>query len=168
MRGVVSLAAALSIPVMWENGTMIPQRNLILFITFIVILLTLLVQGLTLPYVIKKASRYLQVREEPEEIVKRKLKRGLKEHTYQFLKGKYSVELHGNAAVQKMLQHWEEKSKADNDDWMNEKTKEIFFEMLKSQRQYLLEANKEPSLNEEIVNHQLYLIDLEEERIRLT
>lgn len=168
MRGVVSLAAALSIPVMWENGTIIPQRNLILFITFIVILLTLLVQGLTLPYVIKKASRYLQVREEPEEIVKRKLKQGLKEHTYQFLKNKYSGELLGHAGMQKMLQHWEDKSQPDNDDWMNEKTKEIFFEMLKSQRQYLLEVNKDPSLNEEIVNHQLYLIDLEEERIRLT
>jgi CPA1 family monovalent cation:H+ antiporter len=50
MRGVVSLAAALAIPVTLENGTPFPYRNLILFITFVVILLTLLVQGLTLPY----------------------------------------------------------------------------------------------------------------------
>ncbi|MFC0183134.1 Na+/H+ antiporter [Pseudarcicella hirudinis] len=54
MRGVVSLAAALSIPVQLANGAAFPQRNLILFITFIVILLTLLVQGLTLPYLIRK------------------------------------------------------------------------------------------------------------------
>lgn len=47
MRGVVSLAAALAIPVTLDNGEAFPHRNLILFITFIVILLTLLVQGLT-------------------------------------------------------------------------------------------------------------------------
>lgn len=168
MRGVVSLAAALSIPVMWDNSTLIPQRNLILFITFIVILLTLLVQGLTLPYVIKNANAYLITRQDPDEVVKRKLKQGLKEHTYHFLKNRYSTELDGHAGFQKMLQHWEEKAKADNDDWMNEKAKEVFFEMLRSQRNYLLEVNRDPSINEEIINHQLYLIDLEEERIKLS
>jgi CPA1 family monovalent cation:H+ antiporter len=56
MRGVVSLAAALSIPETLENGAPFPQRNLILFITFIVILLTLLIQGLTLPILIKKIN----------------------------------------------------------------------------------------------------------------
>lgn len=54
MRGVVSLAAALSIPLTLQDGTPFPHRNLILFITFVVILLTLVVQGLTLPFLIKK------------------------------------------------------------------------------------------------------------------
>ncbi|MDO5615693.1 MAG: Na+/H+ antiporter, partial [Cruoricaptor ignavus] len=54
MRGVVSLAAALSIPLTLADGSPFPQRNLILFITFVVILLTLVIQGLTLPYLIKK------------------------------------------------------------------------------------------------------------------
>jgi len=52
MRGVVSLAAALSIPLTLD-GQAFPQRNLILLITFIVILVTLVVQGLTLPLIIK-------------------------------------------------------------------------------------------------------------------
>jgi len=56
MRGVVSLAAALAIPVTLEGGVAFPYRNLILFITFVVILLTLLVQGLTLPYFIKRTG----------------------------------------------------------------------------------------------------------------
>ena len=43
MRGVVSLAAALAIPITLENGLPFPNRNLILFITFVVILLTLLI-----------------------------------------------------------------------------------------------------------------------------
>jgi CPA1 family monovalent cation:H+ antiporter len=47
---------ALPIPLYLNNGDAFPQRNLILFITFIVILLTLTVQGLTLPYFIKKPN----------------------------------------------------------------------------------------------------------------
>lgn len=57
MRGVVSLAAALSIPEMLPNGRPFPGRNLILFFTFCVILATLVVQGLSLPPLI----RWLQV-----------------------------------------------------------------------------------------------------------
>ena len=53
MRGVVSLAAALSIPVLLVNGQPFPYRNLILFITFVVILVTLVIQGLTLPWIIR-------------------------------------------------------------------------------------------------------------------
>ncbi len=53
MRGVVSLATALSIPMVMTDGTAFPQRNLILFITFSVIFVTLVFQGLTLPFVIK-------------------------------------------------------------------------------------------------------------------
>lgn len=53
MRGVVSLASALSIPLLLANGTPFPHRNLILFITFIVILITLVFQGLTLPILIR-------------------------------------------------------------------------------------------------------------------
>lgn len=53
MRGVVSLATALSIPIVMSDGTAFPQRNLIIFITFVVIFITLVFQGLTLPFVIK-------------------------------------------------------------------------------------------------------------------
>lgn len=53
MRGVVSLASALSVPVLLNNGQPFPHRNLILVITFIVILVTLVFQGLTLPFLIK-------------------------------------------------------------------------------------------------------------------
>jgi Na+/H+ antiporter len=53
MRGVVSLAAALSIPLLGSDGQPFPQRNLLLFITFVVILVTLVGQGLTLPLLIR-------------------------------------------------------------------------------------------------------------------
>jgi Na+/H+ antiporter len=53
MRGVVSLAAALSIPLLGSDGQPFPQRNLLLFLTFVVILVTLVGQGLTLPLLIR-------------------------------------------------------------------------------------------------------------------
>lgn len=53
MRGVVSLAAALALPVMLANGSSFPQRNLILFLAFSVICFTLVLQGLTLPPLIR-------------------------------------------------------------------------------------------------------------------
>lgn len=59
MRGVVSLATALSIPVMMTDGTAFPLRNLIIFITFVVIFVTLVVQGLALPFII----RFLKVKD---------------------------------------------------------------------------------------------------------
>lgn len=53
MRGAVSLAAALAIPLETDSGTSFPERELILFITFGVILFTTVGQGLSLPAVIR-------------------------------------------------------------------------------------------------------------------
>jgi monovalent cation/hydrogen antiporter len=53
MRGAVSLAAALAIPLSTDVGQPFPGRSLILFLTFAVILVTLVGQGLTLPTVIR-------------------------------------------------------------------------------------------------------------------
>jgi CPA1 family monovalent cation:H+ antiporter len=48
MRGIVSLAAALALPLTLEGGAPFPERDLIVFLTFVVIAVTLVVQGLTL------------------------------------------------------------------------------------------------------------------------
>jgi len=53
MRGVVSLATALSIPLLLKTGEAFPHRSLIIFITFTLIFITLVFQGLTLPLLIK-------------------------------------------------------------------------------------------------------------------
>jgi CPA1 family monovalent cation:H+ antiporter len=53
MRGVIALAAALSLPETLEGGAPFPQRNLIIFLTFCVILATLVLQGLSLPPLIR-------------------------------------------------------------------------------------------------------------------
>lgn len=53
MRGVVALAAAIALPEVLSDGSAFPQRNLIIFLTFSVILVTLVLQGLTLPPLIR-------------------------------------------------------------------------------------------------------------------
>jgi CPA1 family monovalent cation:H+ antiporter len=53
MRGAVSLAAALAIPLTTDAGPAFPERDLIVFLAFVVILGTLVVQGLSLPLMIR-------------------------------------------------------------------------------------------------------------------
>ena len=53
MRGVISLAAAIAVPQVLHNGDAFPQRSIIIFLTFSVILVTLVLQGLTLPPIIR-------------------------------------------------------------------------------------------------------------------
>ncbi|MEV6398252.1 Na+/H+ antiporter [Streptomyces sp. NPDC051907] len=53
MRGVVSLAIAFSIPLTLDDGEAFPARNLVLFLTFTTVIGTLVVQGLTLPPLIR-------------------------------------------------------------------------------------------------------------------
>jgi CPA1 family monovalent cation:H+ antiporter len=53
MRGVVSLAAAMALPEQLPNGSPFPARDLILFLTFSVIFATLVLQGLSLPVIIR-------------------------------------------------------------------------------------------------------------------
>jgi Na+/H+ antiporter len=55
MRGAVSLAAALAIPLTTDSGGSFQDRDLIIFLTFCVILGTLVLQGLSLPVVIRMA-----------------------------------------------------------------------------------------------------------------
>jgi CPA1 family monovalent cation:H+ antiporter len=54
MRGIVSLAAALALPETIAGGAPFPQRDLILFVTFVVILVTLVGEGLVLPWLIRR------------------------------------------------------------------------------------------------------------------
>ena len=54
MRGIVSLAIVIGLPGTLDNGTPFPMRNEIIFLTISVVLISLLGQGLTLPWIIRK------------------------------------------------------------------------------------------------------------------
>jgi Na+/H+ antiporter len=99
MRGVVSLASALSVPVLMTNGAVFPHRSLILFITFVVILVTLVFQGLTLPLVIKwvkikDTGDFLPEEEQEAGINLRLMNVAIKE-----LDEKYAADMRDNALI---------------------------------------------------------------------
>ena len=166
MRGVVSLAAALSIPV-YLNGAPFPQRNLILFITFVVILLTLVVQGLTLPFLIKKLNitnphhdanqleHYQQVRLE------------LAQFALENLKTNYGETLDQQPILQRIANKWEDHKILTEDADMSQECRTIYINILNEQRQWLIEKNKkETKLDEAIIRKLLHHIDMEEEKVK--
>jgi monovalent cation/hydrogen antiporter len=85
MRGVLALAAAISVPETLANGQPFGPRNLIVFLAFCVILVTLVLQGLSLPSLIRMLGLAGEKGMEPEERYARKV--ALKE-ALEFLKEK--------------------------------------------------------------------------------
>jgi monovalent cation/hydrogen antiporter len=72
LRGAVSMAAALALPLETDAGTPLPGRDLIVFVTFVVVLVTVVGQGLTLPALIRRLGVAADGREEEhEELVAR-------------------------------------------------------------------------------------------------
>ncbi|MBV52943.1 MAG: Na+/H+ antiporter [Coxiellaceae bacterium] len=88
MRGLVSLALALSLPYTLPDNTAFPYRDLLIFLTFTTILFTLIVQGLSLPWVIKRLKGNKSDAQETERIAA----------IYNMLTKK---------AIQRMQQQWE-------------------------------------------------------------
>jgi len=119
MRGVVSLAAALSIPVALRSGEAFPDRDLILFITFTVIIVTLVLQGLTLPYVIRLANMPDPDFTVPPEQQKQLIRKKISMLSLKILDEKYAGQLRDNDMVKalhlrltadmELLKDWEKK-----------------------------------------------------------
>jgi CPA1 family monovalent cation:H+ antiporter len=94
IRGVVSLAVALAIPYTILNGQPFPHRDLIMFVTFGVIIITLVGQGLMLPYVVRwlglsrlgkkehkdEIRAELRARQAALRQVEKRLEKAIKEH----------------------------------------------------------------------------------------
>lgn len=177
MRGVVSLAAALSIPLALPDGTPFPHRNLILFITFAVILITLVFQGITLPMVVKWVNMedvdYTMSEEEQDHL----LRKEIAERSLALLTERYSVEIEENGYLANLkskleyeLKDLEILSDAEHtvalELQMGHRYLHISKEMIELQRYYLHEMNLHPDIDEELVRKHLSLLDLDEEKLR--
>jgi Na+/H+ antiporter len=168
MRGVVSLAAALSIPMYLHNGTPFPHRNLILFITFTVILVTLVLQGLTLPWVI----RWINM-EDPDKYVNADeqhlhLKKKLAVHALKILQTQYADKLTHSPALQQLQLRFErEQSMLDPDVRSDhDEFSKIYLELLNHQRFFLQQLNRKDGVDDVVIRKYEELLDLEEEKIR--
>ena len=175
MRGVVSLAAALSIPLFVSEGQPFPYRNLILFITFTVILVTLVFQGLTLPWLIRKVKpedKYTTMTEHQQERI---IQKRIAETSLQFLEKQYGNERAHNehldnlhtklqSELNSLDHHYHESAKVNDASLDN--YHEIYLQLLERQRKLLSELNNSPELDEELIRKYLSLIDMEEFKIR--
>ncbi|MDB5250229.1 MAG: sodium:hydrogen antiporter, partial [Segetibacter sp.] len=174
MRGVVSLAAALSIPLVINQGQPFPYRNLILFITFIVILVTLVFQGLTLPWLVRKIKlddKHQVIPEEEQEII---IQKKIAEASLQLLEEKYGKEREQNQHLQQLFLRFQtdiDFHELDGD----EKTagnntlrsyQHINLELLQQQRTLLNKMNSRSEFDEDLIRKHLSLIDLEELKLR--
>lgn len=165
MRGVVSLAAALAIPISLQNGEPFPHRNLILFISFVVILLTLLLQGLTLPYLIKRSHIFDSLGETNESDMKMRIKNELVRETVRLLKENETTQ--NDNYLKHMLQQWEHKINQPEHLKMSPITKTAYLQLLENQRLFLSNLDKDPEIDDQLILDYVYQIDLEEERVKL-
>ena len=107
MRGVLALAAAVSLPRLRDDGSPFPQRELIIFLTFCVILVTLVVQGLTLPLLIRKLGL---CEADPLETVEREARKRMLRGALDYLESVESDETRPDEAVWlDVMHHYKER-----------------------------------------------------------
>ncbi|WP_214070715.1 Na+/H+ antiporter [Mucilaginibacter sp. dw_454] len=177
MRGVVSLAAALSIPIVLSPGHPFPNRDMILFITFSVILATLVLQGLTLPALVKLVNMpdpdYTDVSvEQQRQLVRKKLSylslKILDEEFAEFTKTNGMIKsVHLRYATDmELLKDWEKDDNIARASDFYKDYRKVMARLLREQRKLLLTLNKKENISDTLVKHQLELLDLEEEKLR--
>jgi monovalent cation/hydrogen antiporter len=175
MRGVVSLAAALSIPVLVQPGQPFPYRNLILIITFVVILVTLVFQGLTLPWVMRKVivtDDSAGLRDQEQELAIRK---SIAETSLKFLEQARGKEQELNEHLKNLsaklrtdVSVFEQDIEAFNNASLGSlvEYQDIYLALLDAQRKVLHDLNQREEYDEELIRKYLSLVDLEETKLR--
>jgi len=177
MRGVVSLAAALSIPVMISDQIPFPLRNLILFITFVVIFVTLVMQGLTLPLFIKwlkipepkhKLSEQEQISQIKLKLIDLSLDKLKSSYEYQCTHNELMVNL--KAELQHSLVEKKDTLKAFKNgeiDKVDLKAyHEIMLALIQVQRDELHHLKSDKNFDDDIIRKEEWRLDLEELSIR--
>ena len=176
MRGVVSLAAALSIPEVLSSGEAFPNRDIILFITFTVIIVTLVLQGLTLPWVIRLANMpdpdFTVSPEQQKQLIRKKISM----LSLKILDEKYPEQLIHNDMVKalklrysadmELLKDWEKENSVARADEFYKDYRGITADLMSEQRELLKTLNKKENISDDLIRQQLELLDLEEEKMR--
>ena len=174
MRGVVSLASALAIPISLSNGQAFPHRNLILCITFCVILSTLVLQGLTLPLLIRWLKIDVKENEEEERLtIRLRLANLIVEHiTEQYPEESRTNEAFSRlrARYERMAEITDKQLKKEQDDSVQPnflpRYRRLLLELVSLQRQELSRMRHENQFSDETLRKKETELDLEEARYR--
>jgi Na+/H+ antiporter len=171
MRGVVSLAAALALPLTIAGSTPFPNRDLIIFLTFCVILATLVLQGLTLRPMINWFGIKPDEKEyREEEEARLRLASSIIEH----IEENYSLSLSDevlNQIKSKYEIRIQRLRKGPGNKKMDEETINEFHriqqELLDKERNLILQLRAEAKISDEAMRRIEYELDLEETRLIL-
>ncbi|RAW01461.1 Na+/H+ antiporter [Pseudochryseolinea flava] len=172
MRGVVSLAAALALPLTIREGVPFPNRDLIIFLTFCVIFSTLILQGLTL----RPLINWLGIKSDgsehrSEKEARLQLASGVIEH----IEEAYSLSL-SDEALNQIKTKYEiriqrlRKGLPDDLTVGSVQVKEfhrIQQEILEKERRDVIALRNKGTINDEVLRKIEYELDLEETRLML-
>lgn len=175
MRGVVSLASALAVPLTLSGNEAFPHRNLILFITFIVILFTLVLQGLSLKPLIRILK--IEVNEkESEKLQALALRIRLAESVLSYLDTNYPEETQNHDTYKRVRDRYERmieitKRKLETDEAEDEEAsflphyRQMLLELVHIRRRELNYVRHKGEYSEELIRDREWELDLEEARL---
>jgi monovalent cation/hydrogen antiporter len=170
MRGVVSLAAALALPLTVGENVPFPNRDLIIFLTFAVIFATLVLQGMTLPILVRKLGIKADVGGKVDEDNARY---SIASSVIEHIEENYALGLSDSVLAQ-IKSKYEIRIQRLRKDAANNLTEEqiqefhrIQRELIKQERAYLDSMYKSRKINDEALRKIEYELDLEEARLEL-
>lgn len=177
-RGVVSLATAMAIPLTLPNLSPFPKRHSILLLTFIVILVTLVVQGLTLPLLIRLLKIKPQVGLQKQE--EKELQIAISESILHYINHEFPLQLDEKVLNQIKKQYeitinlLSKKNKRNQGELQQHESQFTFInqmlsaqlEIIKYERELLNRFHKEGSFNDEAIRKAEEELDIEELRLK--
>jgi Na+/H+ antiporter len=168
MRGAVSLAMALALPSTTDVGTPFVGRDLIVFLVFAVILATLLLQGLSLPLLIRSLKLEDDRRADEEEVRARlrvadaamaRLEELLEQEQVSPELANHARQLYASRA-DRLRSRLE--GAADRDDDVAEASSRVLRDLLQAERQALLELRRAGEIDDEVTRRILRDLDIQE------
>ncbi len=173
MRGVVSLAAALALPAVLADGSPFPQRNVIVFLTFCVIVVTLVLQGVTLPPLIHALGMAGVAGPNCEE---REARRIVIEAALAHLEHSSQADNDKSAALYEDLAgHYRERlaglqpgKMSQSDVAVHHRYRELSRETMRIERDTAIGLRNEGRINDEVLRRIERELDLTESRLALT
>ena len=174
MRGAVSLAAALALPLTVKGGAPFPDRELILFLTFAVIFATLVVQGLTLPTLIRRLGISDGGEAENEEL---KARLGATKAALAQIDALAAEDWTRDDTIERMRAAYQYRKrrlaaragKIDDDGYEDRSMQyqQAVQIVLAAQRDALVELRRDGTISNETMNRVIRELDLEESRLEI-
>ena len=173
-RGVISLAAALALPLVLDDGTAFPKRSSIIFLAFVVIFITLVVQGLTLPFLVRWLKIIPEDNTDEEE---RELQLYLASSTLHYIENEFPVQ-GDNKLIQQLKNKYEQQIRKLNKEIQLHKRAKYFnyevkppepdnllsakLEISKFQRELLIKLHKDGDFSDTAIKHIEREMDIDE------